>query len=86
MLRDMSKHDKPFKLPQAFLNQLEEFTCGYHLVMVNAQGEFETFSWHPNKITELALLNYIDIQSTAVQAIIRQRTIDKDIEEEEEEG
>lgn len=75
----MSKQNKPFKLPEAFISQLKEFTNGYHLVIVNDKYEFETYPWYPNKTVEMALLNYIDIQSTAVQEIIRQRTIDREL-------
>lgn len=77
----MSK-PKPFKLPKAFINQLKEFTNGFHLVTINSQNEFETVVWYPDELTEMALLNYVDIQSTAVQEIIRQRAVDGEPDEE----
>jgi hypothetical protein len=76
---------KPFKLPKAFIKQLEEFTNGFHLTVVNSQNEFETYVWYPNSIAELALLNYIDIQSTATQEIIRQQAIDGVLEDQDDE-
>lgn len=75
---------KPFKLPEAFIKQLEEFTNGFHLVVVNSQNEFETYVWYPDSVSELALLNYLDIQSTATQEIIRQQSIDKALSEEDD--
>lgn len=77
---------KPFKLPSAFISQLREFTNGYHLVILNAEHDFDTYTWHPTKESEMALLNYIDIQSTTIQEIIRQRTIDRELPNEEGDG
>jgi len=62
---------KPFKLPQSFLNQLGEFTRGYYLITVNDQNEFETFFHHDDEVTEMALINYVDIQSGALQDMMR---------------
>jgi hypothetical protein len=76
---------KKFKLPVAFLNQLREFTNGYYLVTINENNGFETFVYYPDPISEMALLNFVDIQSTAVQDIIRQKAIDEtDIDEDED--
>lgn len=86
ILMVMSKPKKPFKLPEAFISQLKEFTNGFHLVIVNDEYDFDTYHWHPNKIVEMALLNYIDIQSTAVQEIIRQRTIESELPNEEDDN
>jgi len=74
---------KPFKLPKAFINQLEEFTNGFHLVVVNSKNEFETYVWYPDAVAEMALLNYLDIQSTATQEVIRQQSIDRVMESED---
>ena len=71
--------NKPFKLPQAFLTQLGEFCNGYHLVIITQEGNFETHTWHPDKLSEMGMLNYLDIQSTAIQEIIRQQTIDRQL-------
>ena len=70
---------KPFKLPEAFITQLKEFTNGFHLVVINNEHEFETIAWYPTKVVEMGMLNYIDIQSSAVQEIIRQRAVDKEL-------
>jgi hypothetical protein len=70
---------KPFKLPEAFINQLKEFTLGFHLVVLDEKHDFQTYAYYPNKVVEMGLLNFIDIQSTAVQEIIRQRAIDQQL-------
>ena len=75
----MSKPAEPFKLPEAFLTSLREFTNGFHLVVVNSNSDFDTYSWNPNKLTEMAMMNYIDIQSTAMQEIIRQLTVEREL-------
>jgi hypothetical protein len=67
---------KPFKLPKAFLNNLGEFTNGYYLITVNELGEFETFMSFPDNVTELAMLNFADIQSTTLQEMARQKALD----------
>ena len=79
------KTTKPFKLPEAFINQLKEFTNGFHLVTINSQDEFETHVWYPNKIVEMAMMNYTDIQSTAIQEIVRQRAVESELPSEDEE-
>lgn len=68
---------KPFKLPQAFLNNLDEFTNGYYLITINEIGEFETFMNFPSPVSEIALLNFVDVQSTALQERNRQRIADE---------
>jgi len=85
----MANNKKPFKLPKAFLNNLGEFTNGFYLIVVNEVGEFETFMNFPNEATELALLNFADIQSSTLQEIARQRALDDMTaadEESEEDG
>ena len=77
---------KPFVLPEAFITQLKEFSCGFHLVLLDENYDFKTYINYPNKAVEMALLNYVDIQSTAVQEIIRQRTIDQQLPKDEDEG
>ena len=47
-----------FKLPQAFLSQLGEFTTGYLLVTVNEQGQFETFVQADTPVTRLGILKF----------------------------
>jgi hypothetical protein len=81
----MKKKDKPFELPKSFLTQLEEFTCGFHLVTINEAGDFSTYVFYPNKLTELGLVNYMDIQSTTVQEVIRQKTVENQLFDEDEE-
>lgn len=78
------RKSKPFQLPQAFLNQLGEFTNGFYLVTVNDKNEFQTFVHYPNSIIEMGLLNYVDMQSTALQEIIRQKAVDRATESDDE--
>lgn len=77
---------KPFKLPKAILNMLEECTNGYYLVTIDDQHEFQTFVHHPNQVIELGLLNYVDLQSSAIQQVLRQKAIDHSLEEGEDES
>jgi hypothetical protein len=68
---------KPFKLPQAFLNQLQEFTKGYYLVTVNDKNEFDTFVHYPDSLTEMGVINYVDLQISTIQEVIRQQAVDR---------
>lgn len=77
---------KPFKLPKAFIKQLKEFTNGFHFICINSENQFETYAWYPDEVSEMALLNYLDIQSTTMQEIIRQQSVDRELPEEEEEN
>jgi len=80
------KKTNPFKLPQAFLNQLDEFTKGYYLVTINDKNQFEINFQYPDQVTELALLNFVDMQSSCVQEVMRQRAVDRSLGDEEDEG
>ena len=51
-------YPRDFKLPQAFLSQLEEFSNGYCLFLVNAEGEPEVYSSYPNPMVALGLTNF----------------------------
>ena len=82
------KNKKPFKLPKAFLNQLNEYTNGYYLVTVNENMEFETHFNFPNELVQLGIINHIDIESSDFQEMLR-HPFDLDFEEsddEEDEG
>ncbi len=81
----MKNENKPkhFKLPQSLLTQLNECSLGYHLVIVNDRHDFETFVSYPDAVTEMALINYIDIQTSAIQDRIRAQASFGDEEEEE---
>lgn len=76
---------KPFKLPAAFLNQLSEFSKGFYLVTINENNEFNTHCEFPDSVTELALINFVEIQSSTIQEIIRQRAIENSLGREDEE-
>lgn len=77
-------NSKKFKLPRAFLNNLAEFTTGYYLVTLDQDGNFEVHANYPNQSIELALINFIDIQSTMTQELLRQKAIDDNSEGDEE--
>ena len=66
-----------FKIPASFLGQLEEFTTGFYLVSLNEQGEFETNSYFPTPASAMALLNFLEVESGAMQESVRQRAIEK---------
>lgn len=69
---------KHFKLPPAILTQLDELTTGYHLVIRNDKGQFETYVCYPDESAELAFINYLDITATALQERIRMRAMGLD--------
>lgn len=84
------KNKKPFELPKAIINMLEECTKGFYLVTVNDQNEFKTFVYYPDELTEVGILNYVDLQSTAVQEVLREQAVDTALDhlrgDEDEEG
>lgn len=82
----------PFKLPESFLNQLNEFTNGYYLVTVNEDMNFETFFEFPSQVVEEGLINHIEIEIEDFQLNLRDTlnsgiistTVEDDEEEEED--
>lgn len=82
----MDKPNKPFKIPKAFLTQLEEFTKGFYLVVIDDENNFQTYSEYPDVLTELGMLNFVDIQTTAMQKAIREEVAEIDLEELDDEG
>lgn len=65
------KKKLPFKLPESFLNQLEEFTNGYHLVIVDENMAIESYSNFPTEIVALGVINHLDIEAAKLQAELR---------------
>lgn len=68
---------RPFKLPVTFLKQLGEFTAGYYLIVINSDGDFETYTQSDCQVNELALINYLDMQGDILQEVIRNRAIEE---------
>lgn len=66
---------KGFKLPEKFLNGLNEFSRGYYLVVVNELGELESFAGYDNPAIELALVNFVDAQANAMQQHLRNKAL-----------
>ena len=64
-----------FKLPRQFLTQLGEFSRGYYLAVVNDRGELESFESYDNPAIRLALLNFVDAQSSAQQEHLRNQAL-----------
>ena len=64
-----------FKLPRPFLSQLGEFSRGYYLAVVNERGEIESFESYDNPAIRLALLNFVDAQSSAMQEHLRNQAL-----------
>lgn len=62
-----------FTIPESFLTQLQEFTTGYYLVTLNEHGEFCVHPYFPTPATAMALINFIEIDSGALQEGLRAR-------------
>jgi len=79
-----------FKLPKHFLNQLGEFTRGYYLAVVNERGEIESFESYDNPTIRLAIINFVDAQTDAMQDHFRNQALkleeqaERPIEEEDD--
>ena len=90
----MKRDDTGFKLPKPFLNQLGEFTRGYYLAVVNERGDIESFESYDNPTVRLAVMNFVDAQTSAMQDHLRNQalkleeqahTVDEDDENGEDE-
>lgn len=78
------KKQKPFQIPKAILSMLEECTTGFYLVSINENGEFDTHVYYPTPSAELSLINFVDIQSTAAQEILRHNVIEDNLDQDDE--
>lgn len=56
-----------FTIPQSFLNQLEEYTRGYMLLVCNERGELYAHEAYDNPVIKLGLVNFADMHISAVQ-------------------
>jgi hypothetical protein len=64
-----------FRLPKQLLTQLGEFTRGYYLSVVNDRGEIESFESYDNPAIRLAVLNFVDAQSSAMQEHLKNQAL-----------
>jgi len=69
-LRNMEERTG-FKLPKQFLEQLNEFSRGYYLVVCNELGNLESYESFDNPVVQLGVLNYADAQVSAMQKHLR---------------
>lgn len=60
-----------FKLPESFLNQLNEFTNGYYLVIVNDEMNFETHFEFPSQVVEEGLINHVSMEIEDFQLALK---------------
>ena len=65
------KNKLPFQLPESFLTQLEEFTNGYHLVVVDENMAIQSYSNFPTEIVALGVINHLEIESSRMQEDLR---------------
>lgn len=56
---------KQFRLPVSFLNQLNEFTNGYLLLVINDKGDFELITEYDQPAHELAFIKFLEQYLTA---------------------
>jgi len=78
---------RPFKLPEAFLNQLGEFTNGYFLIVLNHEGQFEVYDKADTQADQLAIINFLDVQGAVLQEVIRSKMLEEALgKEDEDEG
>jgi hypothetical protein len=56
-----------FTIPESFLNQLEEYTRGYMLVVCNERGELFVHEAYDNPVIKLGLVNFADMHVSASQ-------------------
>lgn len=68
---------KKFQFPKALLNQIDSCTKGFVLVVVNEDNQFETFQSLADPLTQVGMVNFLEIFSTTTQAIIREQARDQ---------
>lgn len=71
----MDKKAKKFKFPVALLNQINECSNGFFLVIVNENKEFEVFQNLENPITHLGMINFLEIFSNSMQTSLRDKPL-----------
>lgn len=71
----MDNSAKKFKFPIAVLNQINECSNGFFLVVVNEKKEFEVFQNLENPVTQLGLINFLEIFSGSMQENMRQKPL-----------
>jgi len=61
-----------FKLPKSFLTQLGEFSHGYVLIVVNEQGEFESFMQADTPAVRLGIIRFAEIVAGKLNATLEE--------------
>lgn len=56
-----------FQIPASFINQLEEYTRGYMLIVCNEKGELSAYEAYDNPVIKLGLINFADMHVSAEQ-------------------
>lgn len=65
------KKVKKFEFPQALLRQIDECSKGFLLVIIDQDDKFEVYRSFDNPVTQLGMLNFIDIFSQKSQEELR---------------
>lgn len=69
----MDNRARKFQFPKSVLNQINECSKGYFLVIVNEENKFEVFQNLENPVTQLGLVNFLEIFSNGMQETMRSR-------------
>ena len=62
---------KKFEFPKRLLDQINECSTSFFLVTTNENGEFSVFQNTPSPVQHLAMINFLEIFSTRMQANMR---------------
>lgn len=66
----MNKDDQEsqgFAIPKSFLNQLNEYTMGYILLVCNEKGDLYSHESYDNPVIKLGLTNFAEMHVSAIQ-------------------
>jgi len=75
MARKDKHSDKPFEIPKALLEQLDECTKGFFLLTVNENGDFDMFQSYSDTVTELGVTNCLNVHFNAMQEVVKQQAL-----------
>jgi hypothetical protein len=68
------KKRKPFQIPKALLTQINECSKGFFLVTISEEDKFDIHQCLDNPVLNMAMMNFLEVYSTAQQQNIRDRT------------
>lgn len=63
--------DTPFKFPNKLVNQIDEFSDGFFLVVINTEGEFEVFQTLDSPVKSMAMHNFLQIYTNNINAAMQ---------------